>query len=61
MSALGRVEDVDEWIRLSSDCLERFSGKSLFEETSLSSATEIDENERFAVLSHGTQSDPVYN
>jgi hypothetical protein len=59
----GRVEDMDAWIQLSSDSLQRFTGKSLFdymEEGNITTPSQIHHNERYAVLSHGTQDDPIY-
>jgi hypothetical protein len=58
----GRVKDIDEWILLSSDSLKRFTGKSLLEVMDgVSTIRNVHDNERYAVLSHGNQTDPVYN
>ena len=53
--------DPDEWIRWSSDSLKRFTGLSLLERTGLSSLDQIHNTTAFAVLSHGTQDDPIYH
>lgn len=57
----GRVEDIDEWVRLSSESIKRFTGTSLLEGLGLDSVQDVHTNERFAVLSHGNQTDPIYN
>lgn len=58
----GRVEDMDDWVRLSSESLYKFTGQSLLDVMDdVSSFDEIHSNERFAVLSHGNQTDPIYN
>jgi hypothetical protein len=57
----GRVADVDDWIRLSSQSLENATGINLLDRMNLETVTQVHESERFAVLSHGTQEDPVYN
>jgi hypothetical protein len=58
----GRVENMDEWIQLSSDSLKRFTGKSLLDVLDdVSTISDIHSNTRYAVLSHGNQTDPIYN
>ena len=58
----GRVDDVDEWVSWSSDSLERLSGESLLDKMEgVGSVAEVHGNERYAVLSHGIQEDPIYN
>eukprot|EP00977_Amphora_coffeiformis_P013038 scaffold3339_cov174-Amphora_coffeaeformis.AAC.6 len=58
----GRVENVDQWLRWSSESLERITGQGLLDRMEgVETLGEVHENERYAVLSHGTQSDPVYN
>jgi hypothetical protein len=58
----GRVQDIDEWIRLSSESLKRFTGKGLLEILDgVSTIQQVHDNERYAVLSHGNQTDPIYN
>ena len=58
----GRVEDIDEWVRLSSDSLKRLTGVSLLEVMDgVSTIHNVHDNERYAVLSHGNQTDPIYN
>ena len=58
----GRVEDIDDWVRLSSDSLQRFTGKSLLDVMEgVDTVESVHDNERYAVLSHGNQTDPIYN
>jgi hypothetical protein len=58
----GRVQDIDEWIRLSSQSLKRFTGKSLLEiMDGVSTIKHVHDNERYALLSHDNQTDPIYN
>lgn len=57
----GKVDDPDEWLRCVSDSLEQYYGKSLYDELSVSGPGAIHNNERYVVISHGTQDDPVYN
>lgn len=58
----GRVEDIDEWVRLSSDSLKRLTGVSLLDVMDgVSTIHNVHDNERYAVLSHGNQTDPIYN
>lgn len=60
----GRVQDMDAWVRFSSDSLQKFTGKSLYEEMEGSNArtpSDVHTDERYAVLSHGNQADPIYN
>jgi len=58
----GRVEDIDEWLQLSSDSLEKFTGKSLLDVMEgVTTLDQIHSNTRYAVLSHGNQTDPIYN
>jgi MEKHLA domain len=56
----GRVEDQDHWIHLSSESLKRCTGTSLLERLGVSTPTEVHDHDRFAVLSHGVQEDPIY-
>jgi hypothetical protein len=59
----GRVKDIDAWIQLSSDSLQRLTGKSLLdyvEDENITTLSQIHDSERYAVLSHGTQDDPIY-
>jgi len=59
---LGRVENVDEWLRFSSDSYKKFTGKALLEETvGVDSLADLHVSEHYAVLSHGIQDDPIYN
>ena len=53
--------DPDEWVRWSSDSLQKFTGESLLDKLQVSTWQEIHESTRFAVLSHGTQEDPIYH
>lgn len=57
----GRVEDPDYWIHLSSKSLKRCTGTSLFERLDVSTPIEVHDHERYAVLSHGVQDDPIYH
>lgn len=60
----GRVANVTEWLLLSSNSLQQYTGKSLLEhmvEDSVESLQDAHENTRFAILSHGIQEDPIYN
>ena len=59
-SAPGKVDDVHQWLRYSSDSLQRFHGTTLLEELEVDNWDQVDQHERFAVLSHGTQDDPIY-
>jgi len=73
----GRVEDIDQWIRWSSESLRRCTGRTLYQEMRRMAEEYEDEdggdesdveedpsyvhdNERFCVLSHGVQDDPIY-
>jgi hypothetical protein len=58
---MGRVKDRDEWIQWSSQSLYQFTGRTLFNEMNVSSIREIHENERYGVLSHGIQNDPIFH
>ena len=59
------VSDPDEWIRWSSDSLERVTGSPLWERVQETTASpdpnQVHMNERWAVLSHGIQGDPLYH
>lgn len=58
------VSDPDEWIRWSSDSLERVTGSSLWERvlgTTSPDPNLVHTNERWAVLSHGIQDNPLYH
>ncbi|KAL3918472.1 MAG: hypothetical protein SGILL_004221, partial [Bacillariaceae sp.] len=56
-----RVQDMDAWIQLSSDSLQQFTGKSLFDYMSgVTEPSQVHDHERYAVLSHGVQDDPIY-
>lgn len=57
----GRVEDIHEWVRLSCESLERFTGTSLLKVMNVDTMDAIHDNTRYAVLSHGNQTDPIYN
>jgi hypothetical protein len=56
----GRVEDIDEWIKWTSDSLQRFNSQTLFEFMNVETMEEIHNHERYAVLSHGVQEDPIF-
>lgn len=58
----GRVQDMDEWVRWSSDSLKKLCGESLLDRMdNVDTVSAVHSCQRFAVLSHGTQDDPVYN
>ena len=57
----GRVEDRDAWIDLSSHSLYDLSGKSMYDRMDqIDCATQVHATTRYAVLSHGTQEDPIF-
>ena len=60
----GRVEDIDEWIRMSSESLQKITGNSIYDymddDDEVTDISQIHNHERYAVLSHGTQEDPIY-
>jgi hypothetical protein len=57
----GRVVDIDEWIQMCSDSLKKFTGRSLVESMNgIEELVDVHDCERYAVLSHGTQEDPIY-
>jgi hypothetical protein len=58
----GRVKDMDAWIQLSSDSLKKVTGRSLFDymDDSVTEPSQVHGHERYAVLSHGVQDDPIY-
>ena len=57
----GRVKDRDRWITLTSHSLQQQTGQSLLERMQVSSIAHVHSHERYAVLSHGIQDDPIYN
>ena len=59
-TSTGKVANVAEWIQWTSDSLKLAHGISLFEVMNAEDWREIDEHERFAVLSHGVQDDPIF-
>lgn len=59
------VEDPDKWIRLSSESLKQFTGESLLKRMGLPDSDsaellDVHNNTRYAVLSHGTEDDPIF-
>jgi MEKHLA domain len=56
----GRVEDIDEWMRWTSDSLNRAYNQSLLELMAVDSIDQIHTHKRYAVLSHGIQDDPIF-
>lgn len=56
----GRVDDIDTWIRWSSDSLKKAHGLSLLELMDVENIQDVHTHKRYAVLSHGTQEDPVF-
>ncbi|GKY95586.1 hypothetical protein MPSEU_000519900 [Mayamaea pseudoterrestris] len=57
----GKVDEPSEWIRCVSNSLQKFYGKSLYEEMSVAGPENVHSNEQYVVVSHGTQVDPIYN
>jgi hypothetical protein len=64
----GCVRNLDNHLRLLSESLKKSSGTDMFQwindrspDTPLTTASQVDTNTRFGVLSHGTQPDPIYN
>lgn len=64
----GCVRNLENHIRLLSESLQTSSGTDMFQwinnqspEAPVMTASQIDSNKRFGVLSHGTQPDPIYN
>lgn len=58
---LGRVVDADTWVDMSSHSLYRLTGKSMYDRMeNIGCASQVHESIRFAVLSHGTQDDPIF-
>lgn len=56
----GKVANPDQWIQWSSNSLEKATGKSLYERLCVASPREVHSNDKYCVLSHGTQADPIY-
>lgn len=57
----GRVKDAAAWLQLSSDSLQQLTGTSLLDRLpGVTTFTDMHRCERYAVLSHGTQEDPIY-
>jgi hypothetical protein len=54
------VADMDEWILMSSHSLQKISGKSLFDISGVDHPSKVRTHERYAVLSHIVQDDPIY-
>jgi hypothetical protein len=57
---LGRVEDVNTWIQWSSNSLKQVYNQSLLELMRIDSIEQVHTHTRYAVLSHGTQDDPIF-
>lgn len=55
-----RLPDPDEWISLSSDSLDRLTGRNLYERLGIEARPSIVHySDRFAVVAHGTEPDPM--
>ena len=59
-SVPGRVEDIDQWIQWCSDSLKQARGVSLLEFMQVDSIQAVHSHERYAVVSHGIQEDPIF-
>jgi MEKHLA domain len=58
----GRVGDIDEWVTWSNHSLLKLTGTSLLDRMEgIDSIHDVHSCSRYAVLSHGTQQDPIYN
>lgn len=57
----GRVENIDRWVAWSSDSLFRLTGQTLLEKMQIDSIPQVHSHTRYAVLSHGTQDDPIFH
>jgi MEKHLA domain/Ion transport protein len=57
---LGRVDDINTWIQWSSNSLMQVYNQSLLELMRIDSIEEVHTHKRYAVLSHGTQDDPIF-
>jgi hypothetical protein len=56
----GRVEDIDQWIQWCSDSLKKARGVSLLDYIHVDCIADVHSHERYAVVSHGTQDDPIF-
>ena len=56
----GKIPDVATWLRWTSESLKNAHGISLLEALQVENWQEIDDHERYAVLSHGVQEDPIF-
>mmetsp|Transcript_29297 Transcript_29297/g.48425 ORF Transcript_29297/g.48425 Transcript_29297/m.48425 type:complete len:214 (-) Transcript_29297:35-676(-) len=56
----GRIEDIDQWIEWTSDSLQQFDNQTLFDFMNVDTMEDIHNHERYAVLSHGVQDDPIF-
>jgi MEKHLA domain len=58
---VGRVVDMVAWVELSSKSLYQQTGQSLFDRMDgVETVAQVHRSTRYAVLSHGTQPDPIY-
>jgi hypothetical protein len=56
-----QVNDMDDWIRLSSESLQKLTGVSLLDRMEgVETLSQVHSNERYSVLSHDIEDDPVY-
>jgi hypothetical protein len=56
-----QVNDMDDWIRLSSESLQNLTGVSLLDRMEgVETISQVHSNERYSVLSHDIEDDPVY-
>jgi hypothetical protein len=56
-----QVNDMDDWIRQSSESLQKLTGVSLLDRMEgVETISQVHSNERYSVLSHDIEDDPVY-
>jgi hypothetical protein len=56
-----QVNDMDDWIRQSSESLQKLTGVSLLDRMEgVETLSQVHSNERYSVLSHDIEDDPVY-
>jgi len=65
-SSIGvQAEDTPSHISILNSCLQKLSGKGIYERMGLSAETstylEVCQNKRFALISHTTEMDPIFN
>jgi hypothetical protein len=56
-----QVNDMDDWVRLSSESLQKLTGVSMLDRMEgVETVSQVHSNERYSVLAHDTEDDPVY-